>query len=252
MSASMIVLFTDFGLHGPYIGQVKAVLQRLAPGHPLIDLCADAPAFDSRCSAYLLAAYVSVFPAGSVFCAVVDPGVGSKQREPVVVEAQGRWYVGPDNGLLCRVAAADPAARCWRIDWQPAELSSTFHGRDLFAPVAARLANGEMPPGELFPQARSLNCDWPDDYPAVIYIDHFGNLLTGIRASVVSDDALLDVAGVTFAFARTFADVAVGQGFWYRNANGLIEIAVNQGHAADHYAIGLGAPLTIRDTNTPV
>jgi len=248
----MIVLFTDFGLHGPYIGQLKAVLSQQAPGHPLIDLCADAPTFDSRCSAYLLAAYVSVFPSGTVFCGVVDPGVGSDHREPVVVEADGRWYVGPDNGLFSRVAATDPAVRCWRIDWRPAVLSHTFHGRDLFAPVAARLANGEAPPGELFSQALSLNCDWPADYPVVIYIDHFGNALTGIRATALNDDALLDVAGQTFGFARTFADVAVGQGFWYRNANGLIEIAINQGHAADRYGLGSGTRVTIRNGTTPV
>jgi len=248
----MIVLFTDFGLHGPYIGQIKAVLTQQAPGHPVIDLCADAPTFDSRCSAYLLAAYVSVFPPGSVFCGVVDPGVGSDRREPVVVEAGGRWYVGPDNGLFCRVAAADPAARCWRIDWRPAELSHTFHGRDLFAPVAARLANGESPAGELFPQARSLSCDWSADYAAVIYIDHFGNALTGIRATALGDDAVLEVTGEALVYARTFADVAVGQGFWYRNANGLIEIAINQGRAAERYKLGPGTAVTIRNGKTPL
>ena len=169
----------------------------------------------------------------------------------MVVEADGRWYVGPDNGLFSRVAAADPATRCWRIDWRPAELSHTFHGRDLFAPVAARLASGEAPPGALFPQAYSLNCGWPADHPAVIYIDHFGNAMTGIRATALNDDAVLDVAGESFAYARTFADVAVGQGFWYRNANGLIEIAINQGHAADHYKLGPGVPVTIRKGNKP-
>jgi S-adenosylmethionine hydrolase len=242
----MIVLFTDFGLQGPYIGQVKAVLCQLAPAHPVIDLCADAPAYDPRCSAYLLAAYVSAFPAGSVFCAVVDPGVGSRRREAVVVEAGGRWYVGPDNGLFCRVAATDPAARCWRIDWRPAVLSATFHGRDLFAPVAARLANGEAPPGDLFPQALSLNGDWPADHAAVIYTDHFGNALTGIRAEAMEENDVLDVHGKTLAFARTFDDVAVGEGFWYRNANGLIEIALNQGSAADHYGLVPGMPVTPR------
>jgi S-adenosylmethionine hydrolase len=240
----MIVLFTDFGLQGPYIGQVKAVLYQQAPAHPVVDLCADAPAFDPRCSAYLLAAYVTAFPVGSVFCAVVDPGVGSRRRDPVVVEAGGRWYVGPDNGLFCRVAAADPAARCWRIDWRPAELSATFHGRDLFAPVAARLANGEKPPGVTYPQALSLTADWPADYPAVIYVDHFGNALTGIRATSMVDDDVLGVSGEALTFARTFDDVAVGQGFWYRNANGLVEIALNQGHAAGRFGLSPGTPVT--------
>jgi S-adenosylmethionine hydrolase len=94
----MIVLFTDFGLEGPYTGQMKAVLHRLAPGIPVIDLFADAPCFDARRSAYLLAAYAEALPSGSVILGVVDPGVGGK-RLAIALEADGHWFVGPDNGL---------------------------------------------------------------------------------------------------------------------------------------------------------
>ena len=95
----MIALFTDFGLEGPYIGQVKAVLHAGAPGVPVIDLVADAPAHEPQLAAYLLAALVREFPAGTVFLGVVDPGVGGA-REAVIVEADGRLYVGPHNGLF--------------------------------------------------------------------------------------------------------------------------------------------------------
>ncbi|MBX6322432.1 MAG: SAM-dependent chlorinase/fluorinase, partial [Rhodospirillaceae bacterium] len=138
----MIVLFTDFGLHGPYTGQVKAVLHGMAPGMPQIDLFADAPAGDPRASAYLLAAYATWFPAGTVFLCVVDPGVGGP-RPAVIVEADGRWYVGPGNGLFEMVVRRAAIARRWDIAWRPERLSRSFHGRDLFAPVAAMLARGD-------------------------------------------------------------------------------------------------------------
>jgi S-adenosylmethionine hydrolase len=95
----MIVLFTDFGLQGPYTGQMKAVLHQMAPGMPVIDLFADAPVGNPKASAYLLAAYAGWFAPGSVFLCVIDPGVGSA-RPPIIVEADGRWYVGPGNGLF--------------------------------------------------------------------------------------------------------------------------------------------------------
>ncbi len=138
----MIVLFTDFGSAGPYVGQMRAVLVRAAPDVPVIELFSDAPAFNAKASAYLLAAYCAEFEPGTVFLAVVDPGVGGP-REAIALEADGRWYVAPDNGLLALVARRADAAQWWRITWRPANLSASFHGRDLFALVAARLARGE-------------------------------------------------------------------------------------------------------------
>src|ERR1051325_9671427 len=112
-SAAMIVLFTDFGLAGPYTGQVLAVLQRDAPGVRVISLFADAPAGMPKPSSYLLAAYAAWFPAGTVLLCVVDPGVGGERRA-LIVEAAGRFYVGPENGLFEIVwRRAAPGARCW-------------------------------------------------------------------------------------------------------------------------------------------
>ncbi len=226
----MIVLFTDFGLEGPYVGQMKAVMLGEAPGVPQVDLVADAPAFDARASAYLLAATALAFPTESVFLAVVDPGVGG-DRGALVIAADGRHFVGPDNGLLAVAAAQARTARAWRITWNPERLSASFHGRDLFAPVAARLALGELPPGEPMAVDQLVGAGWPSDLPELVYLDRFGNAATGLRAASLPADAVLSVGGQELGRARTFSDVAPGTAFWYENANGLAEIAANQARA---------------------
>ena len=234
----MIALFTDFGLEGPYTGQMKAVLERDAPGVPVIDLFADAPAGDPVSGAYLLAAYAAWWPAGTVFLCVIDPGVGSN-RAAVIIEADGRWFVGPDNGLFEMVTRRAGAAQSWETTWRPASLSASFHGRDLFAPVAAVLARGESPPGTERPLGRRP--DWPDDLPRIIYIDHYGNAMTGLRASGLAPTARLTVGGRCLVRARVFADLPEGEPFWYENSNGLAEIAVNRGRADVLLSIRVGS-----------
>ncbi len=128
----MIVLFTDFGEVGPYTGQIKAVLAREAPGVDVVDLLHDAPAFQARPSSYLLATLIDVFPTETVFICVIDPGVGG-DRAAIVVEADGRWFVGPDNGLFEIVMRRANDVMAWNITWRPDSLSASFHGRDLFA-----------------------------------------------------------------------------------------------------------------------
>jgi S-adenosylmethionine hydrolase len=240
----MIVLFTDFGLHGPYTGQMKAVLHRTAPGVPVIDLFADAPAGNPKVSAYLLAAYAAWFGEKTVFLCVVDPGVGG-ERPAVVLEADGRFYVGPGNGLFELVERRAKNARCWDIDWQPEKLSASFHGRDLFAPVAATLARGEAPPVRPRADRSDRRTDWPDDLGEIVYVDHFGNAMTGLRAAALPSGARLAVAGCVLERARTFSSRPPGEAFWYENANGLAEIAVNQGRADQTLGLGIGAPVEI-------
>jgi S-adenosyl-L-methionine hydrolase (adenosine-forming) len=241
----MIVLFTDFGLHGPYTGQMKAVLHQMAPGIPLIDLFADAPVGRPKPSAYLLAAYATSFPAGTVFLCVVDPGVGG-MRQPMILRAHDQWYVGPDNGLFELVQRRARQALNWDIDWKPARLSASFHGRDLFAPVAAMLARGEPPPGSLRADAAERRPDWPDDLGEIVYVDHFGNAMTGLRAATLPADARLAACDHVLARARTFSDLPAGTGFWYENSNGLAEIAVNQGRADQTLGISLGTAVEVR------
>ncbi len=243
----MIVLFTDFGNDGPYVGQMKAVLAQQAPETPIIDLLHNAPRFNVRASAHLLAAYISAFPADSVLIGVVDPGVGDVQRKAVAISITGRWYVGPENGLFdvltARAMLGQEEVTCWEITWRPESLSNSFHGRDLFAPVAARLARGEMPPG--------VPIDWPgsvviaNDLSEAIFIDHYGNVITGVRASNIASTACLKVDEHIIMRANTFCDVAIGQAFCYENANGLMEIAVNQGNAAHGLGLSIGSRIGI-------
>jgi len=121
----MIVLSTDFGLEGPYVGQVKGVLYRQAPNCDIIDLFSDLPRFNPNASAALLAAYSRNFPDGSVFLSIVDPGVGMPERLGIVVKANGYWFVGPGNGLFDLVLQQDSRAQCWEITWQPDSLSDS-------------------------------------------------------------------------------------------------------------------------------
>lgn len=237
-----IVLFTDFGAADLYVGQVKAVLERDAPGTPVIDLLNDAPAFAVRAAAHLLASLVPSFPQGSVFVAVVDPGVGSA-RLPLAVHADGYRFVGPDNGLLSVFAARAHDTRVSRIAWTPERLSSSFHGRDLFAPVAARLAAGRVPDSWLAP-VDALSVDFgPGDLGEVVYVDHYGNAMTGLRAASAPRDAELVVAGRRLSYARTFSAAGDGVPFWYDNSQGLVEIATNRGSAARELGLGIGTPV---------
>ena len=240
----MIILFSDFGAAGPYTGQMRAVLARLAPGVPVVELFADAPAFDPRASAYLLAAYGAGFAPGSVFLAVVDPGVGGARRA-VAPDTDGRWYVAPDNGLLALVARRADVARWWRITWRPDALSASFHGRDLFAPVAARLALGEDPPGQREDGFQPTGCDWPDDLAEIVYLYHLGNAVSGLRAATLAADARLAVGEHTLIRARTFSDVPEGAAFWYEDANGLAELAVNGGRAAAELGVAIGSKVKV-------
>ncbi len=240
----MIALFTDFGVRGPYVGQMKAVLMHEAPESRVLDLMHDAPRFDAQASAYLLAALVAGFPANTVFLCVVDPGVGNAKRKPVILRAGGHWFVGPDNGLFDIIARRQAGNAEWfEILWQPEALSSSFHGRDLFAPVAAALSRGEVP------HSQQLECpvlfDEPDDLARIIYIDDFGNVVTGLRAAQLGANARLQSGAQIFLRAGTFSDVPVGQGFWYENSSGLAEIAVNQNSAADVLGLKLGQDVNV-------
>lgn len=242
----MIVLFTDFGTRDPYVGQVKARLAECAPAHPVVDLLHEVPDFNPHAGAHLLAALAGGFPPGTVFLAVVDPGVGTP-RDAVVVLAGGRWFVGPDNGLLSVLAARAVERKIWRIVWRPETLSATFHGRDLFAVVAADIARGAFPDDKLLAQERLTVEFDAGDLPRVIYLDHFGNAWTGVRA--VPPDSRVRAAGETFTHSESFGFVGRGEGFWFVNSAGLVELAVNRGSAAARFALKVGDPVQVQRSN---
>lgn len=243
---AVILLFTDFGIHDPYVGQMKARLIERAPAHQVVDLLNQVPAFNPHAGAHLLAAFAPTFPPGSVFLAVVDPGVGTP-RDAVVVMAGGHWFVGPDNGLLSIVAARNTDTRVWRIIWRPESLSSTFHGRDLFALIAADIARGEFPHNQLA-HADALNVMFDaGDLARIIYIDHFGNAWTGVRK--VPADARVMAAGTLFKHSESYGFVEKGEGFWFNNSVGLLELAVNRGSAAEVFELKVGDPVQVQRLN---
>jgi len=241
----MIVLFTDFGL--PYTGQMRSRLLQLAPQAPVVELFTNLPAYGVEAAAFLLPAYLRDFPAGSVFLCVVDPGVGGDRR-PIVLRADDQWFVGPDNGLFAIVSRRAETTECWEILPRLDSISASFHGRDLFAPAAAKIANGDRP-GPDWARPYTLSKEparsWPEDLPSIVYIDGFGNAMTGLRAAFLGAGTRLSVAGRPLSRARVFSDLALGEPFWYENANGLAEIAVNQGRAADTLCLSVGSPVTL-------
>lgn len=234
----MLILFTDYGWQDPYVGQIKARLAQAAPHVPVIDLLHGVPDFNAHAGAHLLAALVAGFPPGAVFLCVVDPGVGGP-REAVLLEADGRWYVGPDNGLLSVVAIRADDARVWRINWRPEGLSATFHGRDLFAPIAADIASDRFPEARLVPASLDVQFD-AADLPRVLYIDHYGNAWTGIRGGLAETDCSVEVKGKSLGWRRTFSEAAKGEPFWYVNSVGLVEIAANRVSAAALLGLKVG------------
>lgn len=242
----MIVTFTDFGWSGPYLGEMRMAALRLMPEVPYLDLMADAPAFRPDLAAYLLPPLAARLWHGDVLIGVVDPGVGG-ERLPIAVRADNIWLVGPDNGLFELVMRRAGSLRCHAITWRPPALSASFHGRDLFAPMAVMLARGER--RGLRPVEPTRFPDWPDDADRVVHVDAYGNLITGRRASTVTPETLIWLDGADegpIRHARVFAAVPPGTLFWYENSSGLLEIARSGGSAAETLGLGLGASLRLQ------
>jgi S-adenosyl-L-methionine hydrolase (adenosine-forming) len=243
-TARPVFLFTDFGASDVYVGQVKAVLLEATPESAVIDLLNDAPAFDIAAGAHLLAALVASLHPEAVVLAVIDPGVGSARRA-VAVEADGRWFVGPDNGLISIVAQRARSCRCFDLGAAPPPASVSFHGRDFFAPAAARIARGEpdFPASALLPRLR-VELD-AGDLARIIYIDHYGNAMSGLRAGLLDATQCIGVRGRGIAHARVFSDAKRGEPFWYVNSIGLVEIAADRASAAHVLGVAVGDPFEL-------
>jgi S-adenosylmethionine hydrolase len=235
----MILLFTDFGSHDPYVGQVKARLAQHAPDQQVVDLLHHVPDYNAHAGAHLIAAFAPTFPPGCVFMCVVDPGVGT-EREGIVVMAGGHWFVGPDNGLLSIAAARNSDTKVWRINWQPDAISATFHGRDIYAVIAALIAKGDFPADRLEEDAKPHVGFDAGDLARVIYIDHFGNGWSGIRGASLPKTTRVVARNGEFQHAQTFGAVAKGEGFWFVNSVGLLELAINRGNAAEKLGLKVG------------
>lgn len=234
-----VALLTDFGV-GPYIGQMQLLFGALAPNISLVSLIADLPAFRPDLSAYLLPGLARHMPQGTLYVCVVDPGVGS-ERDVLLACCGDDWWLAPDNGLLVPLLRRQPDAEVFRVRWRPAWMSASFHGRDLFIPLAARLVQGEWPECEQVEVGALINAHWPPYAWQICYVDAFGNLITGLEADRLPAEAELEAGDHRLLPARTFSEVPPGAAFWYRNAFGLVELAVNQGRAEQQLGLGLGA-----------
>ncbi len=236
-----IVLLTDFGLADPYVGQMKGALLRLAPAAPVVDLCHEVRPHCILQAGFLLEASRAHFPDGSVFLSVVDPGVGSA-RSILVARLDGQLFLAPDNGLLSFLHGQK--ASWWRADADTSNASRTFHGRDVFAPLAARLALGAGPGslGRSIDPAEAVRLEqaWAEAGDgrldcAVLHVDRFGNCLLNLRFEAMPARGrswvLDDGRGV--ALVSTYADLAPGQVGLLAGSQGVMELTVNGGSCAD-------------------
>ena len=268
-----IFFLTDFGLADTYVGVVKAVLLGISPGAPIVDLTHDIPPQDVRAGALALLTAAPYLPEQAIVLAVVDPGVGTTRR-PIAVEAGGRTFVGPDNGLLSWALAAPtttppqvvlpnlPSATMPLANrlagvvldqprfWLP-NVSASFHGRDLFGPVAAHLAAGAAIAEVGSPTSAITALPFPT--PArqadgvrgeVIQVDRFGNLITNLIAADLPLAPVVQIAGRTIVgLDRHFQSSAPMIAML--GSSGFLEIAVPNGSAALVLGVGVGAPVTI-------
>lgn len=256
----MITLLSDFGTRDGYAGIMKGVILSICREVCCVDLTHDIPPHRVLAGALVLRSAVGYFPARTIHLAVVDPGVGS-DREPIVVATGRGTFVGPDNGLLSLAVQACGGARgIWRIDHAEAAqrpISRTFHGRDVFAPAAARLAAGTAPDqlGASLTSFRQLSLPAPRREQAevlgeVIYIDHFGNLVTNVSArdldAVASAELSVTIGAVlSVPLVNAYAQVARGKPLAILNSWDMLEVAVREGNAARELGVGEGAPLKI-------
>lgn len=237
--ADPIALLTDFGHRDPYVGVMKGVIAGLSPGSALIDLCHEIPPQDLRLGALHLDAAWAFFPARTVFLCVVDPGVGTARR-PVVARVGQRRFVGPDNGLFGLLPVEE--AREITVAWGLPRRSRSFHGRDLFAPVAARLAAGADfadvgPPVEL----QRLELPRPvGDEGEVLWVDHYGNCVTNLPGR---DDGWLCCGSRRARVCGAYGEAAPGELLALTGSTGRLELAVREGSAA---ALGIGVGSRVR------
>lgn len=243
---AIITLLTDFGGSDTYVAEVKAALLSRAPTATVVDVSHEVPPGDVRAAQYFLSRTWGRFPAGTVHLVIVDPGVGSNRRA-LAASTDGHFFVAPDNGILSVVATGRGA----RFVALPVlrDASPTFHGRDVFAPAAARLAGGTRletlgslvttPQRLPFPVARR---EGREVLGEVVHVDHYGNLISNIPADLIQPDMVFLVAGQAIGpLRRTFGDVAVGHPVVYLGSGGTVEIAVRNGNATNHLGTGMGA-----------
>ena len=265
----MLTLLTDFGLRDAYVGALKGVVASVAPGVPVVDLSHEVAPQDVMEAAFVLRGAYRYFPEGTVHLAVVDPGVGTDRRA-VALRAHGHLFVGPDNGLFALVLGDAPADAAVVLDrpevWRVPDPAPTFHGRDVFAPVAARLADGAAldAVGTPVDPASLRVLRWTLPIPdaegvrgRVVHVDRYGNAVTNVAAADLdarrAGRAVKVYAGgaVLRGLRRTYADVEPGDPVALVGSAGLVEVAVRDGNAAELLGIRRGTPVSFVFLDAP-
>ena len=251
---AVITLLTDFGTADGYVAELKGVLMSQAPGSPVVDLSHDIPPHEIDAARLAVARYWRRFPEGTIHLVIVDPGVGS-DRQAIAVSSEGRFLVGPDNGVLSP-ALLIPGARAVSLPVPP-DAAPTFHGRDVFAPAAAALAGGatldslgspvDSPVIRRTPEAVKEDNGWLRG--EVIVIDRFGNAVTNLLAV---HGGVVRIGNRDVPLRRTYADVERGEAVALVGSSGLIEIAVRDGNAAILLGLSRGAPVRVPDASRAV
>ncbi len=260
--STIITLTTDFGHKGPFVAVMKGVILRHAPDTRIIDLTHDIHVHWPAEAGFWLSRAYRYFPAGTVHMAVVDPGVGT-ERNIIAVEFDGHVFVAPDNGLLSALFENGGHVKAWRMsdEWHAAQdwpaPSNTFHGRDIFAPLAAAIADGRVRPADIGPAVHELIPSLLEEpiqegrelRGCVVTIDHFGNLITNIDERHLADmrRPLIRVAGRQFNLQDTYGRVLPCDFLALINSCGVVEIARAEGSAADGLGLGRGAPVFVSD-----
>lgn len=254
-----IALLTDFGPQDWFAGTLKGVIAGIAPEAPVLDLGHGIAPGDVRGGAFSLWAAFRYFPAGTIFVAVVDPGVGGP-RDGLLVSAHGRHFIGPDNGLLSWATAGDPG-RIIRVLGNPRfrlePLSGSFHGRDAFAPAAAHLHRGSKPGS--FGKRKSSLVELPPISSSyangrlsgeILHVDRFGNAITSIfgedLAALPGKPLGARVRRQAFPLRKYYTEAGPGKPLSLVGSTGLVELALNGGHAAETYGLRTGMKLTFR------
>lgn len=261
--SGVITITTDFGHKGPFVGVMKGRIYSRFAAARIVDLTHEIMVHWPAEAGFWLARSFGYFPAGTVHIAVVDPGVGTS-RDIVALEVQGHVLLAPDNGLLSPLHTRAPQAVVRRITVDTLSRfgltrpSATFHGRDIFAPLAAELAAGRCAPGELGPVMDALVPAWVDDASGddhaitgvVITMDHFGNLITNIEARQIArmHAPRVYAANQSWPLSRTYGDARPGEYLALLNSFGVVEIARAEQSAADGLGLSRGAPVVVRDT----
>ena len=262
----VITLTTDIGHQGPFVASMKGVMLTRLPGVRIIDLThaimehwpAEAGFWLERCYHH--------FPRGSVHLAVVDPGVGTG-REIVAATFDGHAFLAPDNGLLTPMLSKHPGADIRHLDigkvgeWGIHKISATFHGRDVFAPLAAELAAGRCTVADLGPPAAELIPSWVEEPQVtanavkgvVITVDNFGNLITNIDAELIAswDEAIVHVGGRDIPLKRTYADAKPGECLALVNSYDVLEVALAESNASTGLSVERGAPVSVQRAQSP-